>query len=203
MAPTHINPTQKPKKQCLGIPIFGVDSRVVNPETLVELPPNEVGEIITHGPQVFLGYWKKPDANAECFVEIEGKRFFRTGDLGRVDEEGYFFLVDRLKRMINASGFKVWPAEVEAMLYAHPAVQEAAIIRTRDARRGESVKAVVVPKKDMRDAIDESTLIGWCQTQMAAYKVPRSVEFVDTLPKTATGKIFWRELQEKEDRKTA
>jgi fatty-acyl-CoA synthase len=203
MAPTHINPTQKPKKQCLGIPIFGVDSRVVNPETLVELPPNEVGEIITHGPQVFLGYWKKPEANAECFVEIEGKRFFRTGDLGRVDEEGYFFLVDRLKRMINASGFKVWPAEVEAMLYAHPAVQEAAIIRTRDARRGESVKAVVVPKKGMRDAIDESSLIGWCQTQMAAYKVPRSVEFVDTLPKTATGKIFWRELQEKEDRKTA
>jgi fatty-acyl-CoA synthase len=203
MAPTHINPTQKPKKQCLGIPIFGVDSRVVNPETLVELPPNEVGEIITHGPQVFLGYWKKPEANAECFVEIEGKRFFRTGDLGRVDEEGYFFLVDRLKRMINASGFKVWPAEVEAMLYAHPAVQEAAIIRTRDARRGESVKAVVVPKKGMRDAIDEGSLIGWCQTQMAAYKVPRSVEFVDTLPKTATGKIFWRELQEKEDRKTA
>jgi fatty-acyl-CoA synthase len=203
MAPTHINPTQKPKKQCLGIPIFGVDSRVVNPETLVELPPNEVGEIITHGPQVFLGYWKKPEANAECFVEIEGKRFFRTGDLGRVDEDGYFFLVDRLKRMINASGFKVWPAEVEAMLYAHPAVQEAAIIRTRDARRGESVKAVVVPKKGMRDKIDEGSLIGWCQTQMAAYKVPRSVEFVDTLPKTATGKIFWRELQEKEDRKTA
>jgi fatty-acyl-CoA synthase len=203
MAPTHINPTQKPKKQCLGIPIFGVDSRVVNPETLVELPPNEVGEIITHGPQVFLGYWKKPEANAECFVEIEGKRFFRTGDLGRVDEDGYFFLVDRLKRMINASGFKVWPAEVEAMLYAHPAVQEAAIIRTRDARRGESVKAVVVPKNGMRDKIDEGSLIGWCQTQMAAYKVPRSVEFVDTLPKTATGKIFWRELQEKEDRKTA
>jgi fatty-acyl-CoA synthase len=203
MAPTHINPEQRPKKQCLGIPIFGVDSRVVDPETLAELPPNEVGEIITHGPQVFLGYWNKPEANAECFVEIDGKRFFRTGDLGRVDEDGYFFLVDRLKRMINASGFKVWPAEVEAMLYAHPGVQEAAIIRTRDARRGESVKAVVVPKAAARGEIDESSLIAWCQTRMAAYKVPRSVEFVDSLPKTGSGKIFWRELQEKEDRKTA
>jgi fatty-acyl-CoA synthase len=203
MAATHINPLQRPKKQCLGIPIFGVDSRVVDPQTLVELPPNEVGEIITHGPQVFLGYWNKPEANAESFVEIEGKRFFRTGDLGRVDEDGYFFLVDRLKRMINASGFKVWPAEVESMLYAHPAVQEAAIIRTRDPRRGESVKAVIVRKNGMRDAVDESALIAWCQTRMAAYKVPRSVEFVDSLPKTGSGKIFWRELQEKEDRKTA
>jgi len=203
MAPSHINPVQKPKKQCLGIPIFGVDSRVVDPQTLVELPPNEVGEIITHGPQVFLGYWNKPDANAECFVEIEGKRFFRTGDLGRTDEDGYFFLVDRLKRMINASGFKVWPAEVETMLYAHPAVKEAAIIRTRDPRRGESVKAVVVRKTGSPDALDETSLIAWCQTHMAAYKVPRSVEFVDSLPKTGSGKIFWRGLQEKEDQKTA
>ena len=201
IAPTHINPPHKPKKQCLGIPIFGVDSRVVDPQTLKELGPNEVGEIITHGPQVFEGYWNKPEANRECFVEIDGKRFFRTGDLGRVDEDGYFFLVDRLKRMINASGFKVWPAEVEAMLYAHPAVQEAVIIGTRDARRGESVKAVVVPKAGMEDKVDEKSFIEWCQANMAAYKVPRSVEFVDSLPKTGSGKIMWRALQEKEDKR--
>jgi fatty-acyl-CoA synthase len=203
IAPTHINPPHRPKKQCLGIPIFGTESRVVDPETLVELAPGEVGEIITHGPQVFQGYWNKPEANAQCFVEIEGKRFFRTGDLGRTDEEGYFFLVDRLKRMINASGFKVWPAEVEAMLYAHPAVREAVIIGTKDPRRGETVKAVVVPKDGMRDSIDERSFIGWCQSRMAAYKVPRSVEFVDSLPKAGSGKILWRELQEKEDRKLA
>jgi len=203
IAPTHINPPHKPKKQCLGIPIFGTDSRVVDPQTLKELPPNEVGEIITHGPQVFLGYWNKPEANKECFVQIDGKRFFRTGDLGRVDEEGYFFIVDRLKRMINASGFKVWPAEVEAMLYAHPAVQEAVIIGTRDPRRGESVKAVIVPKANMRDQIDEKSFIEWCQGNMAAYKVPRSVEFVETLPKTGSGKIMWRALQEKEDKRLA
>jgi fatty-acyl-CoA synthase len=203
IAPTHINPPHRPKKQCLGIPIFGTDSRVVDPKTLVELPPGEVGEIISHGPQVFQGYWNKPEANAECFVEIDGKRFFRTGDLGRTDEDGYFFLVDRLKRMINVSGFKVWPAEVEAMLYAHPAVQEAVIIGTKDPRRGETVKAMVVPKKEMRGSIDESSFIGWCQSRMAAYKVPRSVEFVDSLPKTGSGKILWRELQEQEDRKLA
>jgi fatty-acyl-CoA synthase len=201
IAPTHINPPQKAKKQCLGIPIFGVDSRVVDPRTLAELPPGEVGEIVTHGPQVFQGYWRKPEANAECFVEIDGKKFFRTGDLARIDEDGYFFLVDRLKRMINVSGFKVWPAEVEAMLYGHPAVLEAAIIRTRDARRGEAVKAVIALKKDVQ--VDEPGLIVWCQTRMAAYKVPRSVEFVPSLPKTGSGKIFWRELQEQEDRRAS
>jgi fatty-acyl-CoA synthase len=152
---------------------------------------------------VFQGYWNNPDADAACFVQIDGKRFFRTGDLGRVDEDGYFFIVDRLKRMINASGFKVWPAEVEAMLYAHPAVQEAAIIGTKDPRRGESVKAVVVPKSGMRDKIDEASFIDWCQANMAAYKVPRAVEFVESLPKTGSGKIMWRALQEVEDRRLA
>jgi fatty-acyl-CoA synthase len=203
IAPTHINPPHRPKKQCLGIPIFGTDSRVVDPLTLRELPPNEVGEIISSGPQVFQGYWNKPEANQACFVELDGKRFFRTGDLGRVDEDGYFFIVDRLKRMINVAGFKVWPAEVEAMLYAHPAIHEAAIIGTKDARRGECVKAVVVPKPEMRDQIDEKSFIEWCQAHMAAYKVPRSVEFVESLPKTGSGKILWRALQEQENAKLA
>ncbi|HEY6876772.1 MAG TPA: long-chain fatty acid--CoA ligase [Polyangiales bacterium] len=196
-APTHINPAHKPKKQCLGIPIFGVDSRVVDPETLRELPPGEVGEIITHGPQLFAGYWNRPDADAEAFVTLDGKRFLRTGDLGRTDEDGYFFLVDRIKRMINAAGFKVWPAEVEAQLYAHPAIQEVAVIAQRDARRGEAVKAVVVRKPG--GALTEEALIAWARTQMAAYKVPRSVEFVSELPKTASGKVLWRALQERED----
>ena len=202
IAATHVNPPHKAKKQCLGIPIFGVDSRVVDPESLVELPPGKVGEIVTHGPQVFKGYWNKPDANAECFVQIDGKRFFRTGDLGRIDEDGYFFLVDRLKRMINASGFKVWPAEVEAMLYAHPSVLEVAIISTKDPRRGESVKAVVVAKQGA-PPIEQASFIAWCQERMAAYKVPRSVEVVSSLPKTGSGKIMWRALQEEEDRRAA
>jgi fatty-acyl-CoA synthase len=199
IAPTHINPTQRPKKQCLGIPIFDVDARVVDPITLVELPPGEVGEIISHGPQVFDGYWNNPEANAQCFVELDGKRFFRTGDLGRVDDDGYFFLVDRLKRMINVSGFKVWPAEVEAMLYSHPAIQEAAIISRKDPRRGETVKAVVVLKPAARGQVDEAELVRWARDNMAAYKVPASFEIVESLPKSATGKIQWRTLQEQQD----
>ncbi len=199
MAPSHINPPQRPKKQCLGIPLFETDARVVHPETLVELPAGEVGEIVTRGPQVFDGYWNNPQANAACFVEIDGQTFFRTGDLGRTDEDGYFFLVDRLKRMINVAGFKVWPAEVEAMLYAHPAIQEAVIIAGKDARRGETVKAVVVLKPSARGEVDEPALLGWAKANMAAYKVPCSFEVTDALPKSATGKILWRVLQEQHD----
>lgn len=199
MAPTHINPPLRPKKQCLGIPLFNTDARVVNPDTFEELPPGEVGEIVSHGPQVFDGYWNNPKANAACFVEIDGKRFFRTGDLGRTDEDGYFFLVDRLKRMINVSGFKVWPAEVEAMLYSHPAIQEAVIIAGRDARRGETVRAVVVLRPAARGQVDEAELTRWARDNMAAYKVPSSFELVEALPKSATGKILWRVLQEQQD----
>jgi len=199
MAPTHINPPLRPKKQCLGIPLFNTDARVVNPDTLAELEVGEVGEIVSHGPQVFDGYWNNPTANAACFVEIDGKRFFRTGDLGRIDDDGYFFLVDRLKRMINVAGFKVWPAEVEAMLYAHPAIQEAVIIARKDPRRGETVKAVVVLKAAARGQVDEAQLIAWARDNMAAYKVPGSFELAETLPKTATGKIQWRVLQEQQD----
>ena len=198
IAPSHINPADRPKKQCLGIPIFDTDSRVVDPETLRELPPGEVGEIVTHGPQVFLGYWNDAKKTAEAFVEIDGKRFFRTGDLGRTDEDGYFFITDRLKRMINASGFKVWPAEVEAMMYQHPAVQEACVISAQDPRRGETVKAVVVLKESHRGKVAEKEIVDWAHERMAAYKVPRIVEFVDALPKSGTGKVMWRALQEAE-----
>jgi len=198
IAPSHINPPQRPKKQCLGIPLFNTDSRVVNPDTFAELPAGTVGEIVTRGPQVFEGYWNNPQANAACFVEIDGQKFFRTGDLGRTDDDGYFFLVDRLKRMINVAGFKVWPAEVEAMLYGHPSIHEAVVISRKDPRRGETVKAVVVLKPAARGTVDEAQLLQWAKDNMAAYKVPSSFEIAESLPKSATGKIMWRVLQEKE-----
>ena len=199
IAPTHINPPQRAKKQCLGIPIFATDARVINPETLEELGPRQVGEIVSSGPQIFLGYWKNPAATEGCFIPLDGKRFFRTGDLGYYDEDGYFFIVDRLKRMINASGYKVWPAEVEATLYHHPDVQEACVIGSQDPRRGETVKAVVVLKEGSRGKVSPEDIIDWSRGKMAAYKVPRVVEFVQTLPKSATGKIQWRLLQEAEN----
>ena len=199
---THINPADHAKQQCLGIPIFDTDSRVIDPLTLRELPPGEVGEIIMHGPQVFLGYWNKPEDTAQVFLEHDGKRFFRSGDLGRMDEDGYFFIVDRLKRMINASGYKVWPTEVESLMYQHPAVQEACVIGAKDAHRGETVKAVIVPRAEWRDRIEAQAIIDWCREHMAAYKVPRLIEFVDALPKSGSGKIMWRELQERENTKS-
>jgi fatty-acyl-CoA synthase len=200
MAPTHINPPHRPKRQCGGIPFYNTDARVLHVDTKKELGVGEIGEIVVRGPQVFRGYWKQPQATEAAFLEHDGQRFFRTGDLGYYDEEGYFFITDRLKRMINAAGFKVWPAEVEAMLYAHPAIQEACVVGARDAYRGETVKAYIVLKKEKgQTAADD--IIDWAREKMAAFKVPRLVEFVDALPKTATGKILWRELQEKENRK--
>ena len=199
MAPSHINPPHRPKRQCGGIPFFNTDARVLDVESKNELGPNQIGEIVVHGPQVFKGYWKQPEATEQAFLSHDGKSFFRTGDLGYYDEEGYFFITDRLKRMLNCSGFKVWPAEVEAMLYAHPAIQEACVIGARDAYRGETVKAVVVLRKNAHVKAEE--IIDWAREKMAAFKVPRAVEFVEQLPKTATGKILWRQLQEEENRK--
>jgi fatty-acyl-CoA synthase len=199
-APSHSNPPDAPKQQCLGVPFMSCDARVVDPETLRELPPGEQGEIIVHGPMVFNGYWKRDDATAAAFIDFDGKRFFRTGDLGRMDEDGYFFITDRLKRMINASGFKVWPAEVEALMFRHPAIQEACVISARDAYRGETVKAVVVLRGTYKGRVTEQEIVDWCRENMAVYKVPRIVEFVDALPKSGSGKVMWRSLQEAEAR---
>ena len=161
------------------------------------MPLGDAGEVIVNGPQVLTGYWNNPAATAAAFVEVDGVRYLRTGDLAYEDEQGYFFMVDRVKRMINASGYKVWPAEVEALLYGHPAVQEACVIGYHDAHRGESVKALVVPRSGVQ--ADAENIIAWAREHMAAYKVPHAVDFVDNLPKTATGKVQWRALQEQEN----
>ncbi|TDQ43178.1 long-chain fatty acid--CoA ligase [Tepidicella xavieri] len=200
MAATHINPPHRPKPQCLGIPVFDVDARLIDPQTLQRVSAGEIGEIVVHAPQVMQGYWRNEAATRDAFIELDGQRFLRTGDLAWVDDEGYFFMVDRLKRMVNASGFKVWPAEVEALLYRHPAIHEVCVIGARDPRRGETVKALVVCRPSYRGLLSEEDIIRWAHDEMAAYKVPRIVEFVDELPKSGSGKILWRELQEAQDR---
>lgn len=199
IAPATANPPHAPKVQCGGVPTFSTDIIIVDPETLEILPQGEIGEILISGPQIMLGYWKNPEADAETFVEIEGLRFLRSGDLGRMDEEGYIFIIDRLKRMINASGYKVWPTEVESHLYQHPAIAEACIIGTNDPYRGETVKAVVVLKDGA--TLEAKELSTWAHDHMAAYKVPRVLEIVDALPKSGSGKVLWRELQEAENAK--
>ncbi|EAQ03776.1 acyl-CoA synthase [Pseudooceanicola batsensis HTCC2597] len=196
-AATHINPPQAPRRQCLGIPIFDVESRVLDIDSGAELGPGESGEIVTHGPQVFEGYWNNPDATAAAFIELGGKRFFRTGDIGHYDADGFFYMSDRMKRMINASGFKVWPAEVEALMHRHPGISEACVIGAPDARRGETVKAYVVRRPDAGN-LSEADVIAWCHDNMAAYKCPKHIIFRDSLPKTGSGKVKWRDLAEAE-----
>ena len=195
-APSHNNPAQHSKQQCLGMPFIGTESFIANPDTLEPMPQGEQGEIVVSGPQVFSGYWRSEGATRAAFFERDGKRFFRTGDLGWMDAEGYFFITDRLKRMINASGFKVWPAEVEALMFRHPGIQEACVVSAKDAYRGETVKAVVVLRPSHKGQVSEEDVIAWCRENMAAYKVPRIVEFVDALPKSGSGKVMWRLLQD-------
>lgn len=194
----HSNPLDRAKRQCIGMPTFNVDSRIIDAETLEELPNGEVGEIVTHAPQVMLGYWRNDKASAESFIEMDGKRFLRTGDLGYVDGDGYFFIRDRLKRMINVSGYKVWPAEIENLMYQHEAVHEACVIPSRDKQGNEKVKAVLVLKSGREMSVTEEQIIAWCRQQMSAYKVPGLITFVDSLPKSGSGKILWRSLQDAE-----
>jgi len=189
------NPPARGKRQCLGVITPGVDARIVDPETLRELPVGEVGELVTRGPQLMRGYWQNEQANQSSFFELDGQTFFRTGDLASVDEEGYFFMRDRLKRMVNVSGFKVWPAEVENTLYEHPAVHEACVISVPDTQRGENVMALLVLKPDAKGQVSEQDIIDWSREHMAVYKTPRIVRFVDVLPKSG---ILWRQLQEQE-----
>ena len=196
IAATHINPPQAARMQCLGIPLFDVDARVLDLESGEELGPDQSGEIVMNGPQVFEGYWRNPEATKAAFIELDGKPFFRTGDIGCYDKDGYFYMTDRVKRMINASGFKVWPAEVEALMHHHPQIKEACVIGAPDARRGETVKAYVVAAAGSTPT--EAEVIAWCHETMAAYKCPRQVVFVDALPKTGSGKVQWRELAEAE-----
>ena len=198
MGATHLCPPGGDRLQCLGIPLFDVDARIVDPDTCEAVAPGAVGEILIHAPQLMLGYWNSPAADDAAFVRIGNRRFLRTGDLATRDAQGFFVFADRLKRMINASGFKVWPAEVEGKLYQHPAVQEACVIASGDARRGETVKALVVLRPGFADQVTEGELIQWSRGQMAVYKSPRVISFVAQLPKSATGKVNWRALQDAE-----
>jgi long-chain acyl-CoA synthetase len=149
----------------------------------------EVGEIVSQGPMIVPGYWNKPDKTAEA---IRNGRF-HTGDVGFMDKDGWFYLVDRKKDMINAAGYKVWPREVEDVLYTHPAVREAAVVGVADSYRGETVKAVISLRPGTSATQEE--IIAFCKERMAAYKYPRTVEIIDDLPKTVTGKILRRELR--------
>jgi long-chain acyl-CoA synthetase len=196
---THCNPVGDGavvKDGSIGQPIAETDAAIVDMEDPAKfLAVGEVGELAVKGPQVMLGYWNRKEETE--LVLRDG--WLLTGDIARMDDQGYFFIVDRKKDMIDVGGFKVWPREVEEVLFTHPAVREAAVVGVTDEYRGESVKAYVVPKPESKGKVTEKEIIDYCRSKMASYKAPRSVVFVDDLPKTLVGKVLRRKLRDKSD----
>lgn len=176
------------KPGSIGLPVWGVEMRILDEEDK-EVPVGELGEIVISGHNVMKGYYKRPDATAEAFRN----GWFHTGDIGKVDEDGYFYVVDRVKDMVIRGGFNIYPREVEEVLMTHPAVSLAAVIGVPDEQYGEEIKAFIVLNEGARATEDE--IIAWSKESMAAYKYPRHVEFRDTLPMNATGKILKTELR--------
>lgn len=189
---THCNPVYGERRAgSIGLPLPDVEAKIISAETGMPVPwhSDEAGELCVRGPNIMKGYWNRPEETAHC---IDADGWLHTGDIARMDEDGYFFIVDRKKDMINASGYKVLPREVEEVLFSHPAVFEAAVAGVPDSYRGETVKAFVVLKPGAHVTADD--LIAFCRERLAPYKVPRQIEFRDELPKTQVGKVLRRVL---------
>jgi long-chain acyl-CoA synthetase len=190
---THANPIWDRRKEgSIGLPWPDTEARVVNPETDEDVPVGEVGELIVRGPQVMRGYWNRPEASSEALRN----GWLHTGDMARMDEDGYFYIVDRKKDIIIAGGYNIYPREVEEVLFLHRGIKEAVVVGIPDEYRGETVKAFIVPKEGFTLDIDE--VKEFCRQNLAAYKVPRLMEFRSELPKSLVGKVLRRVLQEEE-----
>ncbi|MBE7550332.1 MAG: long-chain fatty acid--CoA ligase [Anaerolineales bacterium] len=189
---THVNPLKGQRKfGSIGVPIIGTDAKIVDTEDPTrELPQGEVGELMVKGPQVMQGYWNAPDETAQTMMD----GWVRTGDVARMDEEGYFYIVDRKKDMILSAGYNVYPREVEEVLYQHPKVLEAAVIGLPDDMRGEKITAYLVLKPG--ETATAAEIRAFCRERLAQYKQPRTIVFRDDLPKALTGKILRRQLRE-------
>lgn len=192
---THVNPLDDPQKNrsgSIGMPVSDTEAKIVDLETGDhDLPMGQAGELVIRGPQVMMGYWNKPDENKMALRND----WFYTGDIASMDRDGYFTIVDRKKDMIDVSGYKVWPREVEERLFEHPAIQEAAVVGIPDARSGEAVKAFVVLKKESEGKVTAEEIFDFCKQKIASYKAPKIVEFRKELPKTPVGKVLRRELK--------
>ena len=196
------NPTNLDQRKIgtIGFPIPGTDIKVVDIDTgLTELPEGEDGEIAICGPQVMKGYWNRPEEDRNVFREIEGKRYFLTGDIGHMDEEGYFIITDRKKDLILVGGFNCYPREVEEVLYTHPKVANAAVIGVPDPKSGEAVKAFI--QLVSGETASEEEILEFCRERLTGYKRPRTVEFKDELPTSVIGKVLRRVLRDEELKK--
>lgn len=195
-AASHVNPIHRAKPGSFGCPIPNMLAAVVNPETLEFVPAGEVGELVLCGPSVMQGYWNKPEESAKVFMERGGIRWMRTGDIVRMDEEGYFHFYDRTKDLIKFKGYSIFAKDVEDVLYGHPQVKAAGVIGVPDPAVGQRIKAIVVLQSDARGKVSEEEIKAYCREQLADYKVPHIVEFRGELPKTDVGKVSRRELRE-------
>lgn len=192
------SPYGRPKIGSFGVPMCNTVAGIVDPESTKFLPIGDIGELCVKGPQIAKGYWKKPEETKKMFVTIDGETWLRTGDLARMDEEGYFFFYDRKRDMIKYKGLAVFAREVEEVLKAHPQVKEAGVIGVPDKDVGEQVKAIVVLETEARGRVSEDEIVKYCAERMAHYKCPRIVEFRGEVPKTDVGKVSRRELREDE-----
>jgi len=195
-AVSHANPLGRSKAGSFGIPLPGIMAAIVHPETSEFLPPGEIGELVIQGPNVMQGYWKRPEETRENLIELDGKIWLKTGDLVRMDEDGYFFFFDRKKDMIKYKGYSVFAREIEEVLYQHPQVKAAGVLGIPDPAVGQMIKAIVVLQAEARGKISEEEIIKYCAKSLAHYKVPKIVEFRGELPKTDVGKVSHRELRE-------
>jgi len=194
---TSMPPWSKKKLGSCGLPFANTYIGIIN-ENIEFQPLGEPGELVVSAPQVMLGYHNRPEENEKVFFEAGGMRWLRTGDYAKMDEEGYVFLLDRVKDMIKYKGHSVYPREIEEILYEHPAILECAVIGVSDPLKGEEIMAHIILKPEFKDKISEEDIINWSKENMAAYKYPRIVKFVHSLPKSAVGKILRRAIREKE-----
>jgi len=193
---THANPEDRNKVGSFGVPLPSTYVGVVNLDTDQFIQPGEPGELVVSGPQVTKGYWKKPEQNKKSYFKAGDRLWFRTGDMVRMDEEGYFYFVERTKDMIKYKGLQVYAKEIEDLLYDHPKIKEAAIIGVPTPDVGERVKAIVVPEPDYRGKLTKEEVLQYCGEKLAPYKVPKLVEFRGEVPKTDVGKVDHKKLRE-------
>jgi long-chain acyl-CoA synthetase len=193
-----VNPYGRAKIGSFGVPLPGCVAGIMEAEGTKFLPIGETGEMVFKGPNVFPGYWGRPEATKEVLMEVDGETWLRTGDLARMDEEGYFYFYDRKKDMIKYKGLQVFAREVEEVIASHPQVKEAGVIGVPDPEVGEKVKAIVVLESEARGKVSEEDIIKFCAGKLAAYMVPKIVEFRGEVPKTDIGKVSRRELREEE-----
>jgi long-chain acyl-CoA synthetase len=195
-ATSHLNPLGRPKSGSFGCPIPAMQAAVMDAESLEFVPPGETGELVLSGPNIMQGYWKRPVDSERAFVEKAGVRWMRTGDIVRMDEEGYFHFYDRSKDLIKFKGYSIFAKDVEDVLYGHPQIKAAGVIGVADPAVGQRIKAIVVLQGDARGKVSEDEIKAYCRQTLAEYKVPHVVEFRGELPKTDVGKVSRRELRD-------